>query len=96
MKAPEDYKTKILHAVFKAGDIEFFASDVFPGKTLEKSGRIGLSLSLDNIENGKKVFSRLSENGKVNVPFEKQFWGAWHGNLIDRFGIYWMVNCELD
>jgi PhnB protein len=94
MKAPENYKTKILHAVFKTGDIEFFASDAFPGKTLEMSGRIGLSLAFDNIDNAKKVFSRLSENGKVNVPFEKQFWGAWHGNLVDRFGIYWMVNCE--
>ncbi|MFZ0453663.1 MAG: VOC family protein [Ignavibacteriaceae bacterium] len=94
MKVPEDYKNKILHAVFKAGDVEFFASDVYPGKTLENSSRIALSLSLDNVDNAEKIFSGLSDKGKINVPFKKQFWGAWHGNLVDRFGVSWMVNCE--
>ncbi|HEY4936200.1 MAG TPA: hypothetical protein VII44_06460 [Puia sp.] len=25
---------------------------------------------------------------------EAQFWGDWHGNFTDRFGIRWMVNCS--
>ena len=94
MNAPEDYKNKILHAYFKSKDLELFVSDVYPGKTLENSRRIALSLSFDNLEDAEKIFSSLSDKGKVNVPFKKQFWGAWHGNLVDRFGIYWMVNCE--
>jgi uncharacterized glyoxalase superfamily protein PhnB len=30
----------------------------------------------------------------VHIPFKKQFWGDWHGNFKDRFGIRWMVNCS--
>ena len=28
------------------------------------------------------------------MPFEKTFWAAGFGMLVDRFGVPWMVNCE--
>ena len=40
----------------------------------------------------QKLFEKLSEDGKVHHTFEKQFWGGWHGNFSDKFGIKWMVN----
>jgi PhnB protein len=30
----------------------------------------------------------------VTMPLADQFWGAYFGMLVDRFGVQWMVNCE--
>lgn len=41
----------------------------------------------------KNIFDQLAAEGKIGVAFEKQFWGQWHGNIVDKYGIRWMVNC---
>ena len=93
MKAPEDYKNKILHARLYFGNLMIYASDVMPGKSGSQSaGRIALSLGLRDEVLAKKIFDQLAAGAKIGVPFEKQFWGDWHGNLVDRFGIRWMIN----
>ena len=93
MQIPTDYKNKILHARFTIADMLFFASDFFPGRTLERgNGDIALSLDADSEEEGQRIFLLLSKDGEVVVPFAKQFWGAWHGNIIDKYGIKWMIN----
>lgn len=96
MNAPDDYKNKILHARFYAGEVEFFASDIMPGREVEEktSRRVALSLAIENSDKATEIFEQLADGGKVNIPFKKQFWGDWHGNLTDRFGIFWMVNSE--
>lgn len=94
MKAPDDYKDKILHARFLYGDhLMFMACDVFPGQSAKKgSGDTALSINVNNLEEAKRIFSEFEKAGEVHVPFEKQFWGDWHGNLTDSYGIRWMVN----
>lgn len=94
MKAPEEYKNKVLHGRLYFDDLAIYASDIFPGKHAAKnSGDVQLSLDVDNPETGKKIFDQLAAEGKIGVAFEKQFWGQWHGNLVDKYGIRWMVNC---
>lgn len=94
MKAPENYKDKVLHGRLYFGDLVIYASDVFPGGTAQNgSGDVALSLDVADVATGKNVFDQLAADGKVHVPFEKQFWGSWHGNLTDKYGIRWMVNC---
>jgi PhnB protein len=95
MKAPEHYKNKVLHGRLHFGDQAIFASDAFPdGRSIEKGSNVALSLAVDSIENGKIIFDKLAKGGTVNFNFEKQFWGDWHGNLVDKYGIYWMVNYQ--
>jgi PhnB protein len=95
MNAPEAYKNKILHASFKFGSYTMFASDVMPAKQDESlPGNIAISLGLRDEKQAAEIFDRLSDGGKIHIPFKKQFWGDWHGNFIDRFGIRWMVNCS--
>lgn len=95
MNAPEEYKNKVLHARFYFGENTIMASDVFPGESAGSgTGDASLSITVDDLEKAGKMFDALAEGGEVGVPFEKQFWGAWHGNLTDRFGIRWMVNYE--
>jgi PhnB protein len=33
--------------------------------------------------------------GKVTMPFQQIFWAHRFGMCTDRFGIPWMINCEL-
>ena len=95
MNAPDDFKNKILHARFMFGRFTMFASDVMPKKKNEAlRSNISISLGLHDEELAKDIFERLSSGGEINIPFKKQFWGDWHGNFSDRFGIHWMVNCS--
>jgi PhnB protein len=95
MNVPEDFKNKILHARFSFGNNTVFASDVMPKKQAEQmAGNIAISLGLHDEVTAKNIFDGLSAGGDVHIPFKKQFWGDWHGNFRDRFGIRWMVNCS--
>jgi len=44
---------------------------------------------------GQRIFDTLSAGGVVAMPYGKMFWGAMLGMLTDRYGIDWMINCEL-
>lgn len=95
MDAPDNYKDKVLHARFYFGENILMASDVLPGQSAEKSsGDVALSISVDDVDEAQAIFDSLAEDGSIGVAFEKQFWGDWHGNLTDRYGIRWMVNVE--
>ncbi|HEX3079670.1 MAG TPA: VOC family protein [Puia sp.] len=95
MNVPEDFRNKILHARFSFGKYTLFASDVMPKKQTEQmASNIAISLGLQDEAAAKKIFDRLSAEGDIHIPFKKQFWGDWHGNFRDRFGIRWMVNCS--
>jgi len=72
-----------------------FASDVMPGKSGNQgSGRVALTLGFRDEVVAEKIFNQLAAGGTIGVPFVKQFWGDWHGNLVDRFGIRWMLNAS--
>jgi len=40
----------------------------------------------------KRIFEALSAGGKITMPLEKAFWGAYFGMFTDKYGIQWMVN----
>jgi len=91
---PEDYKSKIMHAEFKAENIFIMASDGMPGQPETKGNNIALSIYFTNEEEQKTAFDKLKEGGSVLMPLEKTFWGANFGRLVDKFGISWMMSCN--
>ena len=94
MNTAVDFKNKILHARFSFGNYTLFASDVMPKKQNEQmTSNIAISLGFHDEVVAENIFDRLSADGDIHIPFKKQFWGDWHGNFRDRFGIRWMVNC---
>jgi PhnB protein len=38
------------------------------------------------------LFAGLSHEGKITMPLQDVFWGAYFGSCTDKFGINWMVN----
>tara|TARA_R110001632_G_scaffold102664_5_gene211111 strand:+ start:947 stop:1351 length:405 start_codon:yes stop_codon:yes gene_type:complete len=89
VKGSED---KIMHTTLSFGnDCELKASD-----TLHKPIVIGntytVSITADDDEHGEKIFNGFAIKGKVEMPFQKVFWGGKFGNLTDQFGIQWMIS----
>ncbi len=68
------------------------ASDIAPGMgELTPSNSVTISLSGDDQELSG-YFEKLSDGGRVTMPLEKQMWGDVYGQLVDKFGVSWMVN----
>ena len=55
---------------------------------------VQLSINTESEEEANKIFNALSAGGRVNMPMEKTFWGAFFGMFTDKFGINWMVNYD--
>ena len=69
-------------------------ADVSGEKTII-GNNISLSIDTADREEADLIFAKLSEGGQIKMPLSETFWGAYFGVLRDRFGINWLVNCEL-
>ena len=62
---------------------------------LNFGNNIHICLQADNEKEADKLFNALSKEGKIEMPMNKTFWGAYFGMCQDRFGIQWMINYAL-
>lgn len=88
---PEAKKNSVMHARLTGGDILLMASDD-PGSNNLGTGKIHLALGGSDETKLRSIFGALSEGGKVGKELEKQMWGDIYGDLVDQYGIYWMIN----
>jgi PhnB protein len=82
---------------YLVGPIELFGSDV-AGDALPVRCE-GLMLSLLGAAEASRQrtwFSRLSEGGRVVDDLQLRPWGASDGQVVDRFGLHWLVGFEDD
>ncbi|VXB82030.1 PhnB protein [Pseudomonas sp. 8AS] len=99
---PAEYRERILHACLMVGEEVLMASDSLPeqgcGSASEATGVKGcaMSLQVDSIREAERLFAALSAGGQVRMPLQQTFWAARFGMLEDRFGVAWMINCEVD
>lgn len=64
------------------------------GFTVKTGNNIYINLEPDTRSETRRLFKALSEGGKVEMPLQEMFWGGYFGNLVDKFGVHWMFNCE--
>jgi PhnB protein len=85
-----DSKDKIMHAAFRVGDTQVFASD---GHCSGKASFSGVTLTLNASSNGEaeKLFGALGNGGQVTMPMSETFFAHRFGMLADKFGVNWMV-----
>jgi PhnB protein len=50
-----------------------------------------LSLGVDSDTEAERIFSALSDGGKVLMAMEETFFATRFGQVQDRFGINWMI-----
>jgi PhnB protein len=91
---PAEAKDRILHARLAAGSSVLMASDTMPGMPFKQGNNFSICLNPESLAEAEKLFTALSEKGKVTMPLQDTFWGARFGTLTDQFGVNWMVNFE--
>ncbi|HSV88544.1 MAG TPA: VOC family protein [Bacteroidales bacterium] len=60
-----------------------------------EGNNFSISINTGSREKADLIFNGLSKGGKVTMPMNETFWGAYFGMLTDRFGINWMVSFDL-
>ncbi|MFK9091056.1 VOC family protein [Bacillus salipaludis] len=83
---------KCLHAELQLGNSIIHFSDTF-GNTHE-GDNVRISLECDSEEEIRRVYDTLSQSGKITVQLQNTFWGAIHANVVDKFGIGWLLNFQ--
>lgn len=94
----EEMKNRIMHISLPISkETVLMGSDA--GGEWAPNLRIGnnfsISVNTDDIEKADKIFNALAEGGTTTMPLAKTFWEAYFGMLTDKFGINWMINCDL-
>lgn len=95
-KISANEKDKVMHVALPIGNGNtLMATDALEsmGQKLNVGNNISLSIEAESKEQAQKIFNGLSAGGKVTMPLEDAFWGAYFGMLTDKFGIQWMVSC---
>ena len=93
-KLPKAMKKCILHAALSARDFVIMGSDMTPDTDLGQGNANALMLRCNSEKELIRIFNKLSKGGKVNHPVEENFWGVLFGSFADKFGNYWILNCD--
>jgi PhnB protein len=84
---------KVMHAQLETDrGFTLMASDPPPGVDRQPGNNISISLSGEDAGELRGYWEKLSMGGTVTMPLEKQMWGDEFGQVVDKFGISWMVN----
>ncbi len=94
----EEEQNRVMHIALPVGDGMLMASDILPsaGHTLQMGNNNYISLHPENKEEADYYFKGLSEGGKIEMPMSDTFWGAYFGSFEDKYGVHWMINCDLE
>lgn len=97
-KLPPDEQNRVMHVALPIGKGNLLmGSDIMPsmGHSIREGNNIHISITADNKKEADGIFNGLSSGGKITMPIEKTFWGSYFGMLTDKFGVQWMVSCDL-
>jgi len=83
-----EWKDAVLHGRISIGDTELMAADI-PNAEPMRSAYLTLGMNTDT--EAERVFSALSDGGKILMPMQETFFASRFGQVRDRFGINWMI-----
>ncbi|HSD14438.1 MAG TPA: VOC family protein [Flavobacterium sp.] len=94
----ESEKEKIMHISLPIGNTVLMGSDAAAGfgDNFKEGNNISISINAESEAEATRIFNGLSAGGKVGMPLNKTFWGAYFGMFTDKFGINWMVNYDYE
>jgi PhnB protein len=92
-QTPAGSENKVMHADLRIGNSRLLASDC-QSEGEPKFQGISLSLIAKDDAEAKRLFTAISDGGKVCVPLAKTFFSSSFGIANDRFGVNWMIVVE--
>ena len=96
-RVPAHEQDKIMHIALPIGKgVVLMATDALEsmGHKVITGTNFHLSISTESEDEAKKIFTALSAGGKVTIPLDKMFWGAYFGMCTDQFNVQWMVSYD--
>lgn len=89
---------RIMHITLPiGGDTVLMGSDNPPGMAgSSKGSNITISIQTSDGAETDRLYNGLSVGGQITMPLAQTFWGARFGMWIDKFGIAWMINQDLN
>ena len=64
------------------------------GFTVIQGNNMHISVEPETRTEAKRIFDQLSVEGKIDMPMQDMFWGAYFGSFTDKYGINWMINFQ--
>lgn len=93
--ATEGPPDAVAHGQLVNGPVTLFAADAAGAQAPLRTQGLMLSLlgtaAPDVL---RQWFAGLSDGGRVVDALQQRPWGAWDGQVIDRFGVHWLVGFE--
>lgn len=83
-----EWKDLVLHATISIDGTELMGADIPNAEPMRSAY---LSLRVESDAEAERVFSALSDGGKVFMPIQETFFATRFGQLQDRFGVNWMI-----
>ncbi|MBY0477121.1 MAG: VOC family protein [Chitinophagaceae bacterium] len=96
-RVPAHEQDKIMHIALPIGNgTVLMGTDALEsmGQHVTIGNNFHLSISTESEEEAKTLFAALSARGKVTIPLDKMFWGAYFGMCTDKFDVQWMVSYD--
>ncbi|MES2591583.1 MAG: VOC family protein [Bacteroidota bacterium] len=91
-KMPARMKKAILHATLVKDNVTLMASDMVSDKGLTKGNAVSIMLDCNSEAEIRKLYKKLSQEGKATQPLENTFFGALLGGLTDKYSNNWLLH----
>jgi len=87
---------RVMFSQFSVGSQRLGAWDTPPGMTAPPQASVSVGHEVDDVAEGQRIYSALSEGGEQTMPFGNTFFSAGFGMLRDRFGTNWVISVARD
>ena len=84
----------IAHGHLAGGPVELFAADAAGDDTVRCEGMMLSLLGAAEAAVLRRWFARLADGGRVVDDLQARPWGATDGQVVDRFGLHWLIGFE--
>jgi PhnB protein len=95
-KLPDNEGNKIMHVALPVGNGTVLMGSDIPDsmKKANYGDNFSIAISTESEDEANNIFSKLSSGGKVLMPLDKTFWGAYFGMVRDKYDIQWMISYD--
>jgi PhnB protein len=83
-------ENKVMHAELRIGDTSVLASDGQSQAPINFQG-FSLSLATEKDADAERLFTALSDGGRVQVPLMSTPFASRFGMVADQFGVLWTI-----
>lgn len=94
VKVLNQTKDNILHAELHVSTAVILHLSSNYGKPYSNENTDIIS-TFDDLTEQEQVYNALSTDGDPHMPLEKTFFNAIHGQVKDKYGVNWLMNCFL-